>query len=266
MSPDELVVTVAAVAFGPVAWFLWFNRASQSTLPGRGSAGLGVLGATVVACSTLLLFVLVTAASHDVRADFGYLFMYSVLGLAWLRLGEVFFAYAGVSARDDVVERGNTAATIALSGALLAVMLCYAGGNIGDGPGWWVVVFSAALATGGLLIAWQLYGLVARGADAVTIDRDPAAGMRLAGFLVACGLVLGWSVAGDWISVEATVQDCVRMLPFVGILVVLAVIIEPLARPTIQEPRRPFGSHGVGMGLLYVLFAVIAIAFAGWMR
>ena len=146
MSPDEIVVTIAAVVFGPGAWVLWFVRSSGSALPGRGSDGLGVLGATLVACSTLLMFVLVTAASHDVRAVIEYLFMYSVLGLAWLRIAEPLFVYAGVSARDDVVERGNNAATIALSGALVAVMLCFAGGNIGDGPGWWVVVFSAALA------------------------------------------------------------------------------------------------------------------------
>ncbi|HYN07984.1 MAG TPA: hypothetical protein VES67_11385 [Vicinamibacterales bacterium] len=264
MSPDEVVVTIAAVVLGPVAWVFWFIRRSDSTLPGRGSTGLGILGATIVVCSTLLLFVLVTVASHDVRTVLEYLFMYSVLGLAWLRLGEMLFAYSGVSVRDDVVERGNAAATIALSGALVAVMLCYAGANIGDGPGWWVVVFSAALATAGLVVAWQLYALFTRGVDAVTIDRDPAAGMRLAGFLVACGLVLGRSVAGDWHAVEQTVQDFVRMLPFAGILVVLATAIEPLARPTVQEPHRPFGSHGVGLGLLYVLFAVIAIAFAGW--
>ena len=151
MSPDEIVVTIAAVMLGPVAWVIWFLRASGSALPGRGSDGLGLLGASIVFSALLLLFVLVTAASEDVRTVIEYLFMYSVLGLAWLRLAEPFFAFAGVSVRDDVVERGNSAATIALSGAFLAVMLCFAGGNIGNGPGWWVVVFSAALATAGLL-------------------------------------------------------------------------------------------------------------------
>ena len=264
MSPDEIVVTIAAVVFGPGAWVLWFVRTSGSALPGRGSDGLGVLGATLVACSTLLMFVLVTAASHDVRAVIEYLFMYSVLGLAWLRLAEPLFAYGGVSARDDVVERGNNAATIALSGALVAVMLCFAGGNIGDGPGWWVVVFSAALATAGLLIAWQIYTTVTTGTDAVTIDRDPAAGMRLALFLVACGLILGRSVAGDWQTPEATVRDFVSMLPFVAILIVLAVILEPIGRPTPQQPHLPFASHGLGLGALYLLVAVIALIFVGW--
>ena len=264
MSPDEIIVTLAAVAFGPVAWIRWFLRTSGSALPGRGTAGLGVLGATIVGCSTLLLLVLVSWASQDVRTVIEYLFMYSVLGLAWLRLAELSFAYAGISVRDDVVERGNGAAAIALAGALVAVMLCFAGGNIGNGPGWWVVVFSAALATAGLMVAWQLFAALTSGTDAVTIDRDRAAGMRLAAFLVACGLILARSVAGDWLSVDQTVQDFLRMLPLVGILVVLAIVIEPIGRPTAQQPHPPLVTHGLGLGAIYVLVALVALAFVGW--
>ena len=264
MSPDEIVVTLAAVVVGPIAWILWFVRTSGSTLPGRGTTGLGVVAATVVACATLLLTVLVTAASHDVRTAVEYLFMYAALGLAWLRLAEWLFAYAGVSVRDDVVERGNDAATIAVSGALVAVTLCFAGGNIGNGPGWWVVVFSAALATAALLVAWQVYALLTQGGDAVAIDRDRAAGLRLALFLVACGLILGRSVAGDWQSVDITVHDFIRMLPFVGIILVAAVVIEPMARPTPQQPHPPVATHGLGFGIVYVVFALLALLFVGW--
>jgi uncharacterized membrane protein YjfL (UPF0719 family) len=264
VSADEIVITVAAIALGPVAWMFWFLRTSSSTLPGRGSEGLGILGATIVGCSTLLLLVLVSWASYDVRTAIEYLFMYSVMGLAWLRLGELSFAYAGISARDDVVERGNAAAAIALSGALVAVMLCFAGGNVGDGPGWRVVVISAALATGGLLVAWQIVAAFTSVTDAVTIDRDPAAGMRLASFLVACGLILGRSVAGDWHSTDQTVQDFLRISPFVAVLVVLAFVIEHIGRPTAQRPHQPFVSHGLGLGAAYVLIALVALAFLGW--
>jgi uncharacterized membrane protein YjfL (UPF0719 family) len=264
VSSDEILITIAALALGPVAWIVWFVRTSGSTLPGRGSGGLGVLAATVVGCSTLLLFVLVSWASRDVRTAIEYLFMYSVLGLAWLRVAEFSFAYAGVSARDDVVERGNTAAAIALSGALVAVTLCFAGGNIGDGPGWRVVLFSAALATAGFLVSWQVVAAFTAVTDAVTIDRDPAAGMRLAAFLVACGLILGRSVAGDWHSTDQTVQDFLRTLPFAGILVVFAIVIEPIARPTPNRPRQPFATHGLGLGAVYVMVALISLAYLGW--
>ena len=48
----------------------------------------------------------------------------------------------------------NAAAAMATAGATIGVTLSYAGGNIGDGPGWWVVVFSAAIATAGLFACW----------------------------------------------------------------------------------------------------------------
>ena len=106
------------------------------------------------------------------------------------------------------MERANGSASLAVAGAIIGITLAYAGGNIGDGPGWWVVVFCAALATLALFAAWMLLELASGVSDAVTVDRDPSAGMRLGGFLVACGLILGRS-AGDWISVDATVRDFV---------------------------------------------------------
>jgi thiosulfate reductase cytochrome b subunit len=88
--------------------------------------------------------------------------------------------------------------------------------------------------------------------------------MRLASFLVACGLILGRSVAGDWHSTDQTVQDFLRISPFVAVLVVLAFVIEHIGRPTAQRPHQPFVSHGLGLGAAYVLIALVALAFLGW--
>ena len=70
-------------------------------------------------------------------------------------LGITALALCDLSARDDVVERSNRAAIPAIAGGLLAITLCFAGGNIGDGPGWWVVMFCGVLSTGTLLLAWS---------------------------------------------------------------------------------------------------------------
>src|SRR3989337_1582139 len=120
--------------------------------------------------------------------------MYLVLGLAWLRIAEWFFGFAGLSVRDDIVERRNGAAVPAVVGAMAGVTFCYAGANVGDGPGWGGVAFSAGLATGALFAAWLAFGVLGHGIDAVTIDRDTAAGVRLGAFLAACGFVLGRAV------------------------------------------------------------------------
>jgi uncharacterized membrane protein YjfL (UPF0719 family) len=190
--------------------------------------------------------------------------MYVVLGLAWLRAAEVTFAYLGLSPRDDLVERGNKAAIAAVVGALVGVTFCYAGGNIGDGPGWWVVLFSAALATVTLIATWALLTRLSPVADSVTIDRDPAAGVRLGTFLAACGIILGRGVAGDWHSAWGTVIDLAPALPAVAAILVLAVAVERFARPTGERPHAPFVALGVLPSLLYLMIAASGVWARGW--
>lgn len=258
MSGDEVIVTVAAVVIGPFLWLVWLLQVSRlpPLRPRRtGLALAGVLGL----CTAIVFIVLKTGASYDVVNDARYLFMYVVLGLAWLRVSTLPFPYLGLSLRDDVVERGNEAALPAAIGALVAVTLCYAGGNIGDGPGWWVVVFSALLSTGTLMLAWLLLGQFTGIADAVTVDRDPAAGLRLGAFLVAAGIVLGRAVAGDWQSAAATVTDFLEVLPAVAALLVVGVVVERLARPTPKHPHAPFIPLGIAPAALYVFTALVTL-------
>jgi uncharacterized membrane protein YjfL (UPF0719 family) len=250
-----LFVTAAAVVLGPGAWVLWaFQLARARRL--RAGPGAGALAAALLACTGIIFIVLITAASTDVREAPQYLLMYVVLGLAWLRMSEPLFAMGGVSARDDVIERRNHAALLAVSGALAGVTLCYAGGNIGDGPGWWVVVFSAALATLGLALAWALHERLTGSSDVIAIDRDPSAGLRFGAFLVACGLVLGRGVAGDWVSARQTVEDFLQVIPPLAVILALAWIIERMARPTAERPRAPMAIYGVGVALVYIGLAV----------
>jgi uncharacterized membrane protein YjfL (UPF0719 family) len=263
MSGDEVFVTVVSVLLGPVAWLLWLYVASG--LQRRRQPGTLNVVAGAVAASTLLIFiVLKTAASFDVVDDTRYQVMYLLLGLAWVRVAQFSFTLAGVSARDDVAERGNRAAAAAVGGALVGTALCYAGGNIGDGPGWWVVVFCAAIATAMLLISWIALTSITALGDAVIIGRDRAAGLRLAGFLVAVGLVLGRAVAGDWHSGAETISDFVAVLPWAAMILLTAIGVEWTMRPT---PERPHGSM-VGSGLLpavvYLGLAVTTLNRLGW--
>ena len=57
------------------------------------------------------------------------------------------------------------------------------------------------------------------------------------------GLLLGRSVAGDWVSFDATIQDFLREASPVAILAVLAVVLEVFTRPTSMSPRQPLVTH-----------------------
>jgi uncharacterized membrane protein YjfL (UPF0719 family) len=263
VSEDEVVVTLVSIVVGPAAWVIWLFRQSRARHI-RQPDTLNILAGALLVSAVVIFGVLDTVASFDVVDDVRYQFMYFVLGLAWLRVAQSAFAFAGVSARDDVVERGNVAAAIALSGALIGTSLCYAGGNIGDGPGWWVVVFCAALATGTLMAAWIVVTSLTGMADAVVIERDRAAGWRLAGFLVGLGLVLGRGVAGDWRSGIETIVDFVTALPAAALLTGSAIAIERALRPTVERPHgHPF-TVGVAPALVYLGMAVTGVRLLGW--
>ena len=264
MSADEIIVTIAALIVGPVWWAITIFRLARVAPVRPAALGVNALTIAVSVCGLFILFILKTFASFDVVGAPEYQFMYGVMGLAWLRLAERFFAFAGLSVRDDLIERRNAAAVPAITGALAGVTFCYAGGNIGDGPGWWVVVFSAGLATATFFAAWLLLASRGSGIDAVTIDRDPAAGVRLGAFLGACGVVLGRAVAGNWESAAQTIADFVPALPGVAILVVTALVVERVARPTPQRPRTPLFVFGIVPALLYFAIAWSAYTALGW--
>jgi hypothetical protein len=252
MSGDEIIVLIASGAFALIVWGAWYFRAMRVTPAAHSSLGRTVLLAAPPLAIAAVYGVLRAAAAGDVREDPRYLLMYSALGAAWLGLATVWLPAAGISPRDDAIERGNPAAGIAAGAALLAVALCYAGGNVGDGPGWWVVVFSAALATGALFLSWLLFETVSGISDVVTIDRDLSAGVRLGAFLVACGAIFGRAAAGDWVSAPATVADFVVVAQPAVLILAAAAFVERAARPTPSRPVPSIAVYGVAPALLYM--------------
>ncbi len=252
MSGDEAVVLIASLMIGLFTWGLWYGSLYRVARLGLRTVPRRRLALVPVACGLLLFVVLRLASAHDVRDSGVYLTFYVVLGVAWLGLGTQLPRFFGLSARDDVVERGNAGAALAIGGAFVGLTLCFAGGNIGDGPGWWVVVFSALVATAGLLLVWLLLERFGALADQITIERDPAAGLRLAGFLTACGLVLGRAVAGDWVSAEATVQDLLFHGWPVLVLLVIAIPVERALRVTPERPESSRVAPALLSALLYV--------------
>lgn len=259
MSGDEVFMLIASAIVALVSWGAWYIKPALVQGVRRRPPAWRLLRLTPLLAAALLWAVLRNAASFDVRDDPRYLTFYLVLGAAWVGVWIRWLAVTGISTRDDVVERSNGSAALAVTGALLGITLAYAGGNVGNGPGWWVVVFSAALATLALFGAWILLETLTGVSDIVTVDRDPSAGFRLGGFLIACGLILGRSVAGDWVSAEATVRDFAAAAWPVIVLVIAAAIVERVARPTPETPRPSLVAFGFIPSVFYVAGAVYQV-------
>jgi len=230
-SQDELI---ALIFSGMIAFQSWGRFLTQvaGIRPYRYAPVVRFpLYAALVLSGAALYTVISQWSSHDVRDSRQYTFFYLVLGAGWLGLGPAFLRYLNLYLRDDLLERNNVASGWAGGGALLGLTLCFAGGNVGDGPGWWVVIYCAALATGTAALGWILLDALTKVSDNISIERDVSAGIRAGGFWIAAGLVLGRAVAGDWVSFGAANMDFVRLgWPFL-LLVAVAMLVELPLRP-----------------------------------
>lgn len=183
MSDDEVVAGIFFGLVGLISLFgwIWFGMATPSLAPRRAGWPIRSLAITPFLGVMVLAILLKLFADAAVRSSLLYQMLFIVIGVGWVGPTVAFSGWLGVSLRDDVWERRNPAAALAMSGLYLGIMLCYTGGNFGDGPGWWVVVISAFLATLGLYAGWAVVEWCAGLSELITVERDYNAGMRLAG-------------------------------------------------------------------------------------
>jgi hypothetical protein len=252
-------LAVALVCWG--SWYWRLARVSSWLSPRRQRSGLFL---TPVLCLALLFLVLKYLAAADVRQSGVYLSFYVVVGAAWVGLAGSALPWFGLDPRLDVAERRNAAASTAISGALLGATCCLAGGNVGDGPGCHVVLFSALLSTGGFFLAWLVLERLTGTAEAITVERDQATGLRLAGWLVALGLILGYAVTGTWVSAADTLTDFLwcgwPVLPLTG----LAAVLHWSGAPSPTRPRPDRVGWGVLPAALYLALALTYLGYRGW--
>jgi uncharacterized membrane protein YjfL (UPF0719 family) len=249
--PIFIVIDIAAVVV--LAWSLFGSLAPTHHFVGQWrwrSALLGALGLSLAA----IYCVLTTWASFDVVDSTFYVLGYLSLGVIWISVSSrVLSSFADIRLQQDVRDRNNLAAAVAIGGLQLGSAVAYAGGNIGDGPGFQVVIFSALLSTLTVYGSAWVMALVSDGEERISIDHDLGAAIRLAGVAIATGIVAGRGAAGDWVSAEATLVDFV-VVTWPVVLIVMAGVI--------MERRSPPSYASINL-LESSLFAAVALAVAG---
>jgi hypothetical protein len=263
MSDDEnftfIAYIVVILAMGVRRWkcILTVNRLAA---PAR--ARLAALAALAVplACT---IAVLALWSADDVRTAPEYFAYYLLMGGAWMALCGWVWELLGLSLRDDVLERRTATSPAVLVGAYTGTALCFAGANIGNGPGWWVVLFCASLSTVTLLALWLLLDAATSVGSRITVDGDPATGVRVTALLVAAGLILGRAAAGDWVSsAEAIVSFAGLCGPAVALFGMEAVV-HRLAAPDPGEPSPSPIAWGVAPAAVTCAVAALSLAAAG---
>ncbi len=262
MSGDEILVLIFSLILSVTVWGQWLRLCLSREDFGRATRLRVVGGFAPIIALTLIFYVLRSHASYDVRDDVVYLVFYLVFGCAWLALVTYYLAgFCGLSFRDDWLERGNSSAAALGFGVLLGSASCFAGANIGDGPGWGVVLICALLATGALLICWWLYNAMSNAMERILIERDFSSGVRLGSLLIAVGVIAGRSVAGDWTSWDTTIMDFTHHIWLVIPYTIAAGFLDSkLSRLTRIDVSIAQASFWV---LLHLSIAAVYLAWAG---
>jgi len=252
-----LSIFLTTVLWGRWYYSLLLGRSFRS--PGHGRMALALVP---LFCMILLFAVLLIWSANNVKTDLLTVMLYIMLGAGWLGLAQLVFGLLGISARDDVLERRNPAAAWVISGQLIGTTFCFAGANVGNGPGPEVVIFCVVLSTSALFLLWFSVDRAASIADTVTIDRHLGTGIRMCGWLIATGIVLGDAVTGDWKSTYGTMCDfAVCAWP----LVVVALLIVYLERKTRSLSSDNPWNGGPRSIIIAAVFVLCATGYA-WKR
>jgi hypothetical protein len=241
LSSAEFVVGGVSFVVACLSWGHWYRDLLNITRFGEPGRARMLLAAVPILSLTMIFLTVRSHAALEVRQSPVYLSLYTVLGAAWLGLSWSLAPWLGISARDDVLEHNNRAALWPTVAVFVAAASMYTGGNIGEGPGIHAVLASVGLATGSWLVLWQVYEVSTHAAEKITVERDRAAGWKLAALLVANGFLLGVAAAGDWIPGEV-------LSGFIGVAV-YAVVLTAIATVLDRKIERAWPAY------LYLLFA-----------
>lgn len=248
-----------------IALYLWFRFYSalfrvRQFRPNTTHRKLSVV--LPLLSMAFIFVVLLTLSSPDVQSNAEWIIWYTIGGAVWLRLGLFVLSLLGVAARDDVLERHNSAAAWVVYGVMIGTTLCYAGSNIGSGPGPEVVLFCAVLSTTFLFAFWFVLERAFQLADKITIERDESTGIRVCSWLASLGLIFGGAVAGDWASVEGTLRDFFRYAWVALLFLFSAMVIEVLFKRS-KASGTSHRSTSAILALIYVAAAAVYVASRG---
>ena len=263
-SEDEWIFLIAAsvgALVGAWRWYLTLMRISPLNANAKSQA---LLVLTPLASLVILMLVLQTLADPVyVAGHLDYTLLFVAGGALWIFAASEAFPLMGVSALDDAMRRHNPAAAVAVSGGVLGVMLAYAGSNIGNGPTIWTTLLPALVATGVLLVLWFILELVGGEFEAITVDRDVAAGIRLAAFLVCAGAILGRAMAGDWFDWNGTFSEFVVLGWPAALLVPAMTIMNRRYAPTPVTPHPDSAKCGITPALVLIVLTTAYLVYVG---
>jgi len=234
MGTVETIVFFSSLIFLFLFLWRWYPPLFKVWPEERNKQTRIVLGFLPVIFLIALFSILRSFASFDVVDDIEYIFFYIVLGYAWMYIGLMLMPVCfGLFWPDDAIHLNNKAVLPVIIGEFFALAAIYAGANVGDGPGWWCVLFAGGLG----LAAWLILNFVIHFCtdifERVIVERDLGCGIRFCVYLLLCGIILGRACSGDWTSFSKTVEEFAvgwPVLPLTGVMILIELLCKQKAK------------------------------------
>lgn len=198
MMMETLIFILSAIY---TVYFLvkWYRPIFSVWPLGRAAPARTIMGLLPFLCILITMFTLRVFAAFDVVEDFYYVMFYILLGFVCLGYGIKHMEHGyDMEWRTDAIELNNTASIFPLIGGLLAVLLIYCGANIGDGPGWWCVLYAGGIGFFIFIKATKFFVSATNASENITVLRDKGCGIRFGALLLSLGIILGRASGGDW--------------------------------------------------------------------
>ena len=226
MDFSEVLVFIVSIFVSVMFLSRWVTLIYSNWPPERNQSARKMFASLPLISLVIILVTLLGLASFDVVGDAFWTFFYIVFGYAWIHMGlTAMSAFFDLSWIDDVLNLSNNAATVAIAGGFLGITVIYSGANIGDGPGWWCVLFAGGLGMAAWIVFGFIINLFTKVFETVTVGRDICCGIRTGCYFLASGIILGRASAGDWTSFYMTVIEFLVGWPIL-ILAALMIAVE----------------------------------------
>ncbi len=235
MGAIEVVFVVVAALFLLVLarlvlqWIFGHSLRVMLTEHDNPAIGLAVGGYIFAVIWTIA--VLLGAPGRGLWWDILDVLLYGALGIVLLTavaLGSCRF-FLGLHVREQL-EAHNVAAAIVVAGVYVATSLTYSGALEGEGGGFWILLLFFVLGQLALLGMTYLFRWLTTYDDVQEIaSGNVAAGLSLAGLLIALGMVVGQAASGDFTNLgDSLLSFVLSLLVFLVLYPVRQLVVQGL--------------------------------------
>jgi uncharacterized membrane protein YjfL (UPF0719 family) len=235
MQVTEIVFVVVAALFllALARWVLqWiFGHSLRVMLTDRDNPAIGLAVAGYLFGVIWTITVLLGAPGRGLWWDILDVLLYGGLGIVLLTAVALVSCrfFLGLRVREQLEAR-NVAAAVVVAGVYVATSLTYSGALDGEGGGFWILLLFFVLGQLALLGMTYVFRWLTTYDDVQEIaSGNVAAGLALAGLLVAMGVVVGQAAAGDYIGLgDSLLSFLLALLIFVVFYPVRQLVVQGL--------------------------------------